>query len=234
MEYEEIKEQMIALGSPEKAICQQRFFKTGVGEYAEGDKFIGITMPEVRAIAKMLKQVDMSVINKLLHDELHECRTLALTLLAERYKRGDEKTKEEIFSYCLDNTLYINNWDLVDVNCPKIIGEHLVSRSREPLYTLANSTNLWEQRISIVSTLQFIRNNDFADTIAISKILLHHPHDLIQKAVGWMLREVGKRDIDVLCLFLDEYHHIMPRTMLRYSIEKLSTEERAYYMRRKG
>ncbi|MFI3315908.1 MAG: DNA alkylation repair protein [Rikenellaceae bacterium] len=230
MKYKEIKEQLLLLGSPEKAAKQQRFFKCGKGEYAEEDRFIGITVPELREVAKMLREVDSDEIWCLLQDKYHECRMLSLFVLVERYRRGDEAQKETIYSGCLALTKHINNWDLIDVNCPKIIGEYLLNRSRQPLYTLAKSTDLWEQRIAIVSTLQLIRNNDFVDTIAISEMLLYHPHDLIQKAVGWMLREVGKREITLLYNFLDRHHKTMPRTMLRYAIEKLSPEERAHYM----
>ncbi|MFR9546679.1 MAG: DNA alkylation repair protein [Rikenellaceae bacterium] len=232
MNSKEIKEQLLSLGSPEKAVLQQRFFKCGEGEYAEGDRFIGITVPELREVAKMLADVEIAEIWCLLQDEFHECRMLSLFVLVERYKRGDEATKGAIYSGCLALTAHINNWDLIDVNCPKIIGQHLLTRSRQPLYTLAQSSDLWEQRIAIVSTLQLIRNNDFADTIAISELLLNHPHDLIQKAVGWMLREVGKREITLLYDFLDLHHTTMPRTMLRYAIEKLSPDERAHYMGR--
>ncbi|MFI3263192.1 MAG: DNA alkylation repair protein [Rikenellaceae bacterium] len=232
MKYETIKEQLLSLGSPEKAQLQQRFFKCGKGGYAESDKFLGITVPETRSVAKLLGAVELYEIWKLLQDEYHECRMLALFVLVERYKRGNEELKDEIYKGCLTNIKYINNWDLIDVNCPKIIGAHLLNRNRELLYRLAQSKELWEQRIAIVSTLQFIRNNDFSDTIAISELLLHHPHDLIQKAVGWMLREVGKRDILLLIDFLDKHHKTMPRTMLRYSIEKLTPMERAYYMKR--
>ncbi|MFI3331741.1 MAG: DNA alkylation repair protein [Rikenellaceae bacterium] len=232
MKYKEIKEQLLLLGSPEKAVLQQRFFKCGKGEYAQGDRFIGVTAPELREVAKMLAGVEIAEIWKLLQDEFHECRMLALFVLVERYRRGDEVMKEVIYNGCLARTAHINNWDLIDVNCPKIIGEHLLNRSREMLYTLAQSSDLWEQRIAIVSTLQLIRGNDFADTIAISEMLLHHPHDLIQKAVGWMLREVGKREITLLCDFLASHHNTMPRTMLRYAIEKFAPDERAHYMGR--
>lgn len=232
MKSADIKAQLLTLGSPEKAAMQQRFFKCGVGEYAEGDRFVGVTVPELRMVAKMLRSVEIAEIWELLQDEFHECRMVALFVLVERYKRSDEALREAIYKGCLERTRYINNWDLVDVNCPKIIGEHLLGRSREQLYAFAKSSDLWEQRIAIVSTLQLIRNNDFADTLAISEILLHHPHDLIQKAVGWMLREVGKREINLLYDFLDRHHKTMPRTMLRYSIEKLSPLERAHYMAR--
>ncbi|MFR9659732.1 MAG: DNA alkylation repair protein [Rikenellaceae bacterium] len=232
MKFEEIKAQLLSLGSPEKAVLQQRFFKCGKGGYSEGDRFIGITALELREVAKMLSDVDIAEIWKLLQDEFHECRMLALFVLVERYKRGDEAMKEAIYSGCLARIAHINNWDLIDVNCPKIIGQHLLTRPRQPLYTLAESSEKWEQRIAIVSTLQLIRNNDFTDTIAISEMLINHPHDLIQKAVGWMLREVGKREITLLYDFLDRHHKTMPRTMLRYAIEKLSPDERTYYMKR--
>ncbi len=209
-----------------------KFFKTGKGEYGEGDCFLGITVPNIRMVAKKYKSVEFDEINVLLDSEYHECRMCALMLLIERFKKAGEEEKANIYHFYLSKTERINNWDLVDLSAPYIVGEYLKNRSRKDLYKLAASSILWEQRIAIVATATLIRNNDFIDIIKLSEFLLHHPHDLMQKAIGWMLREMGKRDKDLLIQFLEKYHKEMPRTMLRYSIEKFSDEERKFFMRR--
>lgn len=209
-----------------------KFFKTGKGEYGEGDCFFGITVPNIRMVAKKYKSVEFDEINVLLDSEYHECRMCALMLLIERFKKAEEEEKTNIYHFYLSKTERINNWDLVDLSAPYIVGEYLKNRSRKDLYKLAASSILWEQRIAIVATATLIRNNDFIDIIKLSELLLHHPHDLMQKAIGWMLREMGKRDKDLLIQFLEKYHKEMPRTMLRYSIEKFSDEERKFFMRR--
>ena len=230
MTHNDIKQQLHFLGNPERAKHSKKFFKTGKGEYAEGDKFFGCTVPEIRVIAKENKNVSLAELGKLLEDEMHECRLCALIILVERFKKADEKTRGEIVDFYLAYTHRINNWDLVDVSAHKILGEWLKDKNRAILYALANDDLLWNQRIAVVTTFAFIRKNDFAEILAFSEKFLTHKHDLMHKACGWMLREVGKRDELTLCDFLDKFAHKMPRTMLRYSIEKFSPEKRAHYM----
>lgn len=220
------------LSLPEKKEFLPSFFKTGKGEYAEGDKFLGVVVPDIRKVAKHYKDISFTDVEELLHNEYHECRICALIILVEKFKKEkDSDTREKIYSFYLSQTLYINNWDLVDVTCKDIVGEYLVDKSdRSILYQLAASSSLWEQRIAVVSTFAFIKRGDFTDILKLSELFLSHPHDLMHKAVGWMLREVGKKDESVLLQFLDKHHKIMPRTMLRYSIEKLTTDERKHYM----
>lgn len=227
----EIKNKLIALGSPERANHSAYFFKTAEGEYGYGDKFIGCTVPETRSVANKYPDLPLSENKKLLEDELHECRLCALVILTHQFKKANEIVKYEILNYYLANTIHINNWDLVDVSSYKIVGEWLKNREdRSLLYQLAESELLWDQRIAVISTLTFIRNNDFNDTLELSEMFLTHQHDLMHKACGWMLREVGKRDEAVLLHFLNKHAAIMPRTMLRYSIEKFPDELRKYYL----
>ena len=215
----------------EKKVVLPRFFKTGKGEYGEGDRFMGVTVPNTRKVAKEHADASWEVIEALLESEWHECRLCALLILVERFGKSPEETVE----FYLRHTAGINNWDLIDLSAPYIIGRHLTrSADRSILYMLAESGNMWEQRIAVVSTLTLIRNSQFEDTLKLAGMLLDTRHDLMQKAVGWMLREVGKRDERLLKEFLDEHCRKMPRTMLRYAIEKLTPEQRAHYMRRPG
>jgi 3-methyladenine DNA glycosylase AlkD len=216
----------------EKAKILQGFFKTGKGEYGEGDIFLGIVVPKQREIAKKFKNLSLEDIQILLNSKIHEKRLIALLILIERYKEADEKDKKNIFNFYLNNTKSINNWDLVDLSAPNIIGDYLLKRDRKILYPLAKSNNLWQKRIAIISTFAFIRNKEYKDTINLAEILLKDKHDLIHKAVGWMLREIGKRNKEELIKFLNKYYKIMPRTMLRYSIEKLDEKERGFYLER--
>jgi len=225
-----IKKALKKSGDKDKAIQLSRFFKTGKGEYGEGDIFIGITVPEQRRIAKLFIDTDIHEIGLLLDDPVHECRLTALLILIEKYKKADDSLKEKIVEFYLSKTSRINNWDLVDLSAPQIIGNFYYDKNRDKLYHLAGSSNLWEQRIAVVSTYYFIKKNDFTEILAFSEMLLEHKHDLIHKSTGWMLRETGKMDISVLRAFLDKHHKVMPRTMLRYSIEKLSESERRKYM----
>ena len=231
---QQFREELLAAGNPEKAKHLSRFFKTEKGSYGEGDKFIGVNVPVNRAIARQYLHLSPSELVDMLRDEIHEIRLGALLCMVEQYKqkKTTDSNRQEIFDTYTANTRYINNWDLVDLTAPQIVGSHLLHRKREILYRWSESELLWEQRIAIVATLQFIREHSFDDTIAIAEKLRNHPHDLIQKAVGWMLREMGKRDKTPLKDFLDKYHTSLPRTLLRYAIEKLSPEERAYYMQR--
>ena len=214
----------------EKSEILQRFFKTGKGEYGEGDLFLGVTMPVQRNIAKKYLNLSLDKIQQLLKSNVHEHRMIGLIILTEKYKKGSAQDKENIFGFYLKNTKNMNNWDLVDVTCPGIVGDFLLGRDKKILYDLANSNDLWEKRIAIVSTYSFIREKEFEDVLAISEILLNDSHDLIHKAVGWMLREVGKRDENVLKNFLKFHYKNMPRTMLRYAIEKFKESERKKYL----
>ena len=219
----------------EKAIVLPRFFKTGRGEYGEGDKFLGITVPHIRLVARQYGHAPLDVVNRLLYSEWHECRMCALLILVLQYKKATEEHKQAIFDLYLSRTERINNWDLVDLSAPNIVGEHLYSSTdRTILYRLAESPLLWERRIAMVSTLCFIRKGDFGDTFALADKLVNSTHDLMQKAVGWMLREMGKRDISLLRIFLDKHAATMPRTMLRYAIEKMDSAERGDWMGRRG
>ncbi|MDO5664816.1 MAG: DNA alkylation repair protein [Bacteroidia bacterium] len=227
-----VKQQLLTFGNPEKAEHSKYFFKTGKGQYGEGDKFIGCTVPESRSVAKANKYLSFEELKKLLNDEYHECRFCALIILTEQFNKANKEKRKEIADFYLANAHRVNNWDLVDVSAYNILGEWLLDKDRSILYRLSESENLWEQRISVVSTLAFIRKNDLADTLKLSEKLLSHKHDLMHKACGWMLREAGKRDEKTLTGFLDKYYKIMPRTMLRYSIEKLSPEQKKHYMQK--
>jgi 3-methyladenine DNA glycosylase AlkD len=210
-----IMKELQKLRNPAKARILQSFFKTGKGEYGEGDIFLGISVPDQRKIAQKNVLLSLSEIKTMLQSPIHEYRLTALLILT--YK----PLTKEILDFYLQNTKYVNNWDLVDLTAYKILGNWLLDKNRFVLYKLAKSKQIWEQRIAIVATYAFIKNSQFEDTIKISKILLSHKHDLIHKAVGWMLREVGKRDEQVLRKFLNTYKNVMPRTMLRYAIERL-------------
>jgi len=218
------------LSSPEKVKILQRFFKTGKGQYGEGDIFLGIQVPDTREIAKKYCDLDSKDIKKLLQSKIHEHRLLALLILIQKYSKGDNFKREKIFNFYLKNTIYINNWDLVDLSAPNIIGPYLSDKDRKILYSLARSNNLWAKRISIVSTYYFIKSNQFEDTFRISEILLNDKHDLIHKAIGWMLREIGKRNQEAEEQFLIKHYKEMPRTMLRYAIERFDEKKRKFYM----
>lgn len=216
----------------EKAVNLARFFKTGKGEYGEGDVFLGITVPVQRMIVRKFKELPQSDVAQLLKSKFHERRLIALLILIEQFNRGDDKLKKLIFDIYLSNTRFINNWDLVDLSALHIIGAFLLDKDRNILYTLVKSDNLWERRIAILSCFAFIRQNDFDDALHISEILLGDSHDLIHKAVGWMLREIGKRDLKKEEQFLNKHYRKMPRTMLRYSIERFVENKKAKYMKK--
>lgn len=229
---ETIKKELKKLADKEKSVKLSGFFKTGKGQYGEGDVFIGITVPDQRKTAKLFYDTGLSEIEKLLDDPIHECRLTALLILIQKYSKADETEKKDIVDFYLSKTSKINNWDLVDLSAHQIIGNYYFNRDREILYKLAKSSSMWEQRIAVVSTYYFIKRNDFKEILAFSEMLLDHKHDLIHKATGWMLRETGKMDLSVLKKFLDKHHKVMPRTMLRYAIEKLDDQERIIYMAR--
>jgi len=236
MSLQEIRKEIKSKSNPKKAKLLQGFFKTGKGEYGEGDIFLGITVPEQRKLAIKYKSLPLYDVEELLKSKIHEERLIALLLLVHNYesasKEKNEKTKKEIFNFYLKsaNNNYINNWDLVDLSCHRIVGDYLKDKDKSVLYKLAESDNIWERRISIISAFASIRNHDFKDVINISEILLKDKHDLIHKAVGWMLREMGKRNEDLLISFLSKHYKKMPRTMLRYAIEKLSEQRRKAYL----
>ncbi|MBI5056604.1 MAG: DNA alkylation repair protein [Nitrospirae bacterium] len=219
------------LASPEKADILSRFFKTGKGQYGEGDVFLGIKVPEQRRVAKQYPDLPLSEIKKLLHSKIHEERLVALLILIIKYGKAGDEGKKAINDFYLNNTKRINNWDLVDLSAPNISGDYLIDKDRGVLYKLANSESLWERRIAVMSTFAFIRKNDFEDTLRIAEILLRDRHDLIQKAVGWMLREVGKRDQAKEEAFLKKHYKAMPRTMLRYAIERFEEGKRRAYLK---
>lgn len=225
----QLKQDLQNLSNPEKAKIYQRFFKTGKGQYGEGDIFLGLTSAEQQSVVKKYLNLSLNDIQELLNSKIHEYRSSAISILVRQYK----KTKDEkLVEFYLKNTKKVNNWDLVDGSAHKILGEHLLDKNKEILYKLAKSENIWERRIAIISTFQFIRNNQFEDTLKISEILLHDKHDLIHKAVGWMLREIGKRDQEVEEEFLKKYYKVMPRTMLRYAIERFEENKRKFYMKK--
>jgi len=226
----QFKKELKKLSNPKQAEILQRFFKTGKGEYGEGDIFLGIKVPEQRKVVNKFEDLSLEDLEKLLSSKIHEYRMLALLILIRQYEKADEREKKKIFKFYLKNTININNWDLVDISAPKIVGDYLLNKPRKILYKLVSSDNLWEKRIAIISTFTFIRNNEFDDTLKISKIFLSDKHDLIHKAVGWMLREVGKRDQKVEEEFLEKYYSKMPRTMLRYAIEKFEEKKRKFYL----
>ena len=225
-----LKSDLQNLADPEKARILSRFFKTGKGQYGEGDVFLGIVVPKQRAVAKKYLELSLSDIRKLLSSRIHEHRLVALLVLVNKYKKADQESKGEIAGFYLEHTKHINNWDLVDLSAQNIPGDYLLDKDRSVLYRLAGSGNLWERRISVLSTLAFIRKNDFADTLRVSEILLRDDHDLIHKAVGWMLREIGKRNLQTEEDFLRKHYRRMPRTMLRYAIEKFEEKKRRFFL----
>lgn len=224
MSFEKITRDLQLLSNLEKAKTSAWFFKTGKGQYGYGDKFIGITVPEMRKIAKKYKEISLVDLEKLFKNKIHEYRFTALEILVMKYEKALPKEKKEIVSFYLKNRKQINNWDLVDTSAPYILGDWLVAneKNRSLLYKLARSKSFWDRRIAIVSTFAFIRALQFADTLKIATILLKDKQDLIHKAVGWMLREVGKKSEQTLIDFLDQNWQKMPRTMLRYAVERLN------------
>lgn len=229
---QDIRKELKSQANPERAKLSLRYFKTGKGEYGEGDVFLGLTVPQLRTIAKKYKDMSLKDTVGLLKSKIHEERMIALFLLIDDYKKGDEKQRKKIFDTYIKNTKYINNWDLIDISAGYIVGAHLANRSKDVLYEFARSKNLWKKRIAIMATFYDIMRGKCGDTLAIAEILLYDEHDLIQKAVGWMLREVGKRcSPDAEEAFLKEHYHSMPRTMLRYAIEKFPEKKRQKYLK---
>lgn len=231
MKIDQIQALLRQNASPQSTI--KTFFKTGSGQYAENDKFIGISVPKIRTIAKDCKNLSYIDIATLLESKFNEERLLALIILTERYKKADDHDKEEIYQFYMQHVSHVNNWNLVDASAHLIIGAHLWDKDKNLLINLAQSKNMWKRRIAIVSTWYFIRKHNLEWTFNIARILLKDTHDLIHKAVGWMLREAGKKNKADHITFLDEHAIDMPRTMLRYSIEKLPEDIRTYYLLKK-
>jgi 3-methyladenine DNA glycosylase AlkD len=227
----EIRAALKNQADPKKAAFFPRYFKAGPGEYAEGDKFLGVTVPRQRLIAKeFYKTLSLENTLRLLEGDWHEERLTALLILVLKYQRGNEATKEDIVHAYFANTKYVNNWDLVDSSAPYILGNWLLNKDRVVLYEFAKSDLLWERRIAIIATLEFIRNSEFDDTLKLAELLLNDKQDLIHKATGWALRELGKSAPELLLEFLNKHASLMPRTTLRYSIERLSPDERKHYL----
>ena len=225
-----ISKRLQNIGDKEDANFLQGFFKTGPGQYGEGDIFLGIRVPALRKLAKEYKSLPIKEISHLLHSPYHEVRLFALISLVNAFTEADEPTQKRIYDLYLANTKHINNWDLVDLSAPNIVGAYLLEKSRKPLYQLAKSKILWERRIAVLATFYFIKSYQYEDSFKIAEILLGDKEDLIHKAVGWMLREIGKRDTDIAENFLRTHCRTMPRTMLRYAIEKFPPEKRKNYL----
>ena len=244
----QLKAEIERIADQKRAKLLQRYFKTGKGEYGEGDIFLGITVPQSRKIAIKFENLDFASIEKLLHSKLHEERLIALLILVNNFSKGSDPLKKKIYDFYLNNTKYINNWDLVDLSAPNIVGNFLWNKQRGPssakasagkpvennpiLIKLAKSESIWERRIAVLSTFRFIKENQFRDSLKIAKMLLKDDHDLIQKAVGWMLREIGKRDLETEIEFLNKHYQKMPRTMLRCSIEKFPEKLKMFYLKK--
>jgi len=226
----EIRQRLRQLGDPDKAAFLQRFFKTGPGQYAEGDRLIGVRVPQVRGLLREYRGLTPQDLPPLLTSAIHEERLFALLALVRCYEKGDPAVREQVYSIYLAHTAHINNWDLVDSSAPQIVGGHLLERDREPLYRLVRSSSLWERRIAVMATFTFIRKGQYTDTLEICRLLLNDREDLIHKAAGWMLREVGKRDRVTEERFLQQHVREMPRTMLRYAIEKFPEDLRRTYL----
>ncbi len=227
----QIKRTLKALADPDIAAHSQRFFKTGTGQYGAGDKFLGIRVPVLRRHVREFQNTPLPQVLRLLRSPFHEERLFALLLMVRQFARGDAASQHAIYTAYLDNTAYINNWDLVDSSAHQIVGAYLAKRSRKPLDRLARSTLIWERRIAIMATLHFIKDHQFSDALRIATMLVHDEEDLVHKAVGWMLREIGKRDRAAERAFLKLHYQTMPRTMLRYAMERFPEAERQRYLK---
>jgi len=230
--YSDCIKKLKSLGTPKRAKASSWFFKTGKGQYGEGDVFLGITVPDQRKVAHRFQDLSLSDIKKLLNSPVHEHRFVALEILVFRYEKGNGQEKKKIGDFYLANTNRINNWDLVDTSAPYILGDYLLKKDKRILYKFARSKNIWERRIAVITAGTFVKSGNYRDLIKISEMLLKDKHDLIHKATGWMLRELGKISPEAEIEFLDKYYHTMPRTMLRYAIEKFSPERRRHYLQK--
>jgi 3-methyladenine DNA glycosylase AlkD len=232
MHFEELIKDLKQFSDEKQAKILSRFFKTGKGEYGEGDIFLGIKVPDIRKVAKKYVKIELNEIQKTLDNKHHEVRLCGALILTYKYeKTKTEEEKKDIYEFYMKNYNAINNWDLVDLTAPKISGPYLFDKDKKILHEWVESKNLWKRRIAVLSTFYFIRQNDFSDCLIFCQKLLGDKHDLMHKACGWMLREIGKRDEKVLTEFLDKYVKKMPRTMLRYSIERLEEKKRLYYLK---
>lgn len=225
-----LKKEINLLKNPEKAKLALRFMKTGKGEYAYGDKFLGISVPDLRKLSRAYKTLDINSIISLLRSPWHEERQLALFILVLQYQSGGQEEKNTIYKLFIDNYQYINNWDLVDSSAMHIVGAYLMNKNKQLLWDWIKSNDLWQRRIAVIATYHFIKNNRYNETLRLAKQVLDDKEDLMHKATGWMLREVGKRDVSILEEFLKQYYHQMPRTMLRYAIEKFPENKRKNYL----
>ncbi|MBK7631422.1 MAG: DNA alkylation repair protein [Ignavibacteriales bacterium] len=230
MSLSEIRKEILKQKNLTQSIILQRFFKTDKGEYGEGDVFYGIKVPVQRIIAKRFNDLSLDDLGVLINSKVHEERLIAAFILVEKFQKTDEKKQKTIYNFYIKNRKGINNWDLVDLSAPKIVGQYLIDKDKSLLYKFAHSKDLWEKRIAILSTFTFLRQHWFEDTFNISEILLNDKNDLIHKAVGWMLREVGNRDMELEEEFLKKHYKTMPRTMLRYAIEKFPEKKRKSYL----
>ena len=228
---QEVQKRLQKLANAEHAAVSQRFFKTGPGEYGEGDIFIGVRVPVLRKLARECQNLPVSQCKILLRSPIHEERLLAILILIRIFQKGRGEVKKSIYELYLKSTEFINNWDLVDTSAEHIVGAYLTDRSKHPLYRLARSNNLWQRRIAIMATFRFIKGHEFSETLRISEMLIEDRHDLIHKAIGWMLREIGKRDLKTEETFLKAHYKKMPRTMLRYAIEKFPENKRQRYLK---
>ena len=226
-----LKNSLKNLAEPKRAEVLLRFFQTQKGGYGEGDQFLGVTVPNQRKVAKKFDTLTSPDLKKLLQSSIHEHRLTSLFIMIRQFERGNHKQKKQLIDLYKKNLRYVNNWDLVDSSAPYLLGSFLRTRSKNILYQYARSPNLWRRRVGILSTFGFIKQGEYKDALAIANILLNDEHDLIHKAVGWMLREIGKLDKEELVAFLEKHYDTMPRTMLRYAIEKLNQKERAHYMK---
>lgn len=230
----DLKSDLLAFADPKRAEKSKSFFKTGPGEYGEGDVFIGVSVPDQRKVAKKYRTISLRDIDLLLQSKIHEHRLIALLILVAQFEQNNDHsaTQKEIVDFYISHLDRVNNWDLVDSTAHKILGPWIIAHPQEKdiLNTLADSGDLWRERVSVIATFAFIARNDFKDSLLLAKRFLTHPHDLIHKAVGWMLREIGKKDIGALIVFLDLHYHEMPRTMLRYAIEKIDEPLRKSYL----
>ena len=232
MRLKDVKKELSFYSNISKAKILRKFFKTSKGEYGEGDIFLGLTVPQTRKIAKKFIALDLFELKKLLYSRIHEERLCALLILVEKYNIGDERVRKEIFNFYIKNAERVNNWDLVDLSSPKIVGRYLLNRNKKILHDFSKTDSLWKRRIAMVSTHTFIRSEKYKDVFKIAKTLIKDEHDLVQKAVGWMLREVGKRSLRNEEIFLKKFYKKMPRTMLRYAIEKFPETKRLKYLKK--
>ena len=231
MKLSDLKTELRAAAEPSQAMVLQRFFKTGKGDYGEGDVFLGVKIPPIRALVKKYNGLSIDDAVKLLQSKIHEERMTALLLLVQKFKKANEDEKRKIYTLYIANTKKINNWDLVDLSAPNIVGEYLFGKSYDELIARAKSELLWNKRIAVIATFAFIKKGVFEPTFKIAELLINDKHDLIHKAIGWMLREIGKRDIEAEEEFLQIHYKQMPRTMLRYAIEKFPEEKRQNYLK---